>query len=78
TDDGTVTGTWDWTMLTGTTTYNSRTYGPYLQQTPVNPFNNASTVAGTPGATTGFVVDATGFYASVPDPVTPTTYIKAP
>lgn len=78
TDDGTVTGTWDWNELVQTSTYNGRTYGPYLQQTPVNPFNNSSTVAAAPGATVGFVVDNTGFYASVPDVADPTTYVTAP
>jgi prepilin-type N-terminal cleavage/methylation domain-containing protein len=52
----------DWGDLTGPTTYNGRTYGPYLQQTPRNIFNNVSTVVdgipGTPAASPGgFIYD---------------------
>lgn len=48
TDDGTAAGAWDWTLLTGKTDEFGTaggTLGPYLQQTPVNPLNNNTTMA---------------------------------
>ena len=47
TSDGTLTGTWDWSLLTGKTNDDRTTtgtpkFGPYLQATPVNPINDAS------------------------------------
>ena len=63
TSTGTTAGTFDWTGLTGTTTFGGNSFGPYLQQTPVNPFNNRSNIGTTPAATVGFVFDANGkFY----------------
>ncbi len=44
TADGTKTGAWDWDELTGTSSYGGVTYGPYLQQVPVNPLNGDSGV----------------------------------
>src|SRR3954463_5449311 len=35
----------DWTALTATTTYNSRSYGPYIIRDPLNPLNNLSNVS---------------------------------
>ena len=63
TNDGKATGTWDWTLLTAKTNDDgSKTgtpiLGPYLQQIPVNSLTNASTVAASPSATTGFVFEA--------------------
>ena len=53
-----------WSSLTGTTTYASKTFGPYLQQVPVNPLNGSSTVAAAPALGVGFVFDTNGkFYA---------------
>lgn len=55
----------DWSELTGQTTFGSNTFGPYLQQTPVNPQNGLSTVevvttdAATPSAAVGFVFNST-------------------
>jgi general secretion pathway protein G len=51
-----------WDPLTTQTTYAGSNYGPYLQQTPVNPMNGLSTVvAGSGNATSdaGFVFDTT-------------------
>lgn len=48
TDDGTATGDWDWTLLTGKTDefgVAGGTLGPYLQQTPANPLNTNSGMA---------------------------------
>ncbi len=47
TSDGTLTGTWDWSLLIGKTNDDRTTtgtpkFGPYLQATPVNPINDAS------------------------------------
>lgn len=70
TGDGEIDGTWDWTLLTektnadGTKTGTPQ-YGPYLQQTPVNPFNNSSTVGATAGDSTGFVWDDTNGRMSI-------------
>jgi general secretion pathway protein G len=50
----------NWTPLTATSTYNSTTYGPYMQAAPINPLNNYSTVVnGTAASSTacGFVYD---------------------
>lgn len=58
-----------WASLTGTTTWSGKTYGPYLQQTPVNPFNSRSGIYATAAAAAaaadgGFVFDVNGkFYA---------------
>ena len=61
TTDGTADAAqWDWTMLTGTTTYGGQSFGPYMQQVPKNPFNNSSTVAAAPALGVGFVFDASG------------------
>jgi general secretion pathway protein G len=69
TSDGTAAGTWDWTKLTGTTTYAGNNVGPYLQQIPVNPQNQSNAVGsvatdpavGTASAGNGFVFSqATG------------------
>lgn len=51
-----------WAPLTGTTTYSSVNFGPYMQSAPVNPLNNVGTVVngnGTadPGAACGFIFD---------------------
>jgi len=61
TSDGTATGTWDWTRLTGKTddtgaaSTAATAVGPYLQQTPVNSLTNSSTVAASAAAGVGFV-----------------------
>ncbi|MEM1012032.1 MAG: prepilin-type N-terminal cleavage/methylation domain-containing protein [Planctomycetota bacterium] len=60
TDDGTVTGTWDWDMLTGTSVVDGNTYGPYLQAEPKNSLNGNSTVANAAASGVGFVIDANG------------------
>jgi len=72
TTDLVVTSAWDWTKLTGKTDEDGvagGNFGPYLQQVPINPLNNLSTVESvatdpTPGTTTstaGFVFSqATG------------------
>jgi len=54
-----------WATLTSTSTYNSTTFGPYLQQMPKNPLNALSTViqgttGGTPSAAAGFIYDYSG------------------
>ena len=54
-----------WTPLTATSTYNSTTFGPYMQAVPVNPLNNSSVVvdgtgAAAAGSACGFVYDKTG------------------
>ncbi len=55
---------WDWSKLTGTTTYGGETFGPYLQQEPKNPWTNANGVAATTtafaSATDGFVFTSAG------------------
>jgi general secretion pathway protein G len=35
----------NWTLLTATSTYNSSTYGPYMQDIPTNPLSNGFVVA---------------------------------
>ena len=53
-----------WASMTGTTTYAGKTFGPYLQQTPVNPLNGLSAVGAAPATNVGFVFDTNGkFYA---------------
>jgi len=52
----------NWDPLISTTTYGGKSFGPYLQQTPMNPMNNLSTVtngtgAAAAGADTGFIYD---------------------
>ena len=78
TDGGTAGDPWNWDLLTQTSNYGGRTYGPYLQQTPVNPFNGLSSVAGTASATAGFVVSGDVLYASIPDEANPGTWVVAP
>ena len=69
TSGGAVASEYSWSAMTGTTTWGGKTYGPYLQQIPVNPFNNRSGVYGTVAAAAaaadgGFVFDTNGkFYA---------------
>ena len=65
TTDGTADATkWSWAELTGTSTYGSETFGPYLQQEPLNPYTNANGVAATVAAfdpdTDGFVFTSAG------------------
>lgn len=48
------------TDLTSALDYNGRTYGPYLQSFPTNPFNNLSTVNVAAGAPAGD--DSTGWH----------------
>jgi len=43
----------DWTPMTGTTTYASTTYGPYMQSAPVNSINGLSGVSDCSGSLTG-------------------------
>ena len=55
----------NWAPLTGTTTYAGTTYGPYLQQVPVNSLNSNSNVvngtnAAAASAACGFVYDYNG------------------
>ncbi len=55
-----------WTALTGVTPYGnpSKNFGPYLQQTPVNPLNGSSTIANAAASGVGFVLTTGGkFYA---------------
>jgi len=52
----TISTTGDTTAPVGTeTTLTSGTFGPYVQQAPVNPLNGYSTVVSTAGATAGWV-----------------------
>lgn len=55
TADGDSDSAWAWERLTAETELDGTTpeagditYGPYLQKTPVNPFEDSSTVSGTP------------------------------
>lgn len=55
TADGTSDGAWDWARLTAETELDGSApeagdtvYGPYLQKTPDNPFEDSATVDGTP------------------------------
>lgn len=73
TDDGTAIGFWNWELMTKTTTYDSNgdgideVFGPYLQNTPRNPFNNLSSVESVPSNMAGFVFEPSGkFYAVGP------------
>lgn len=73
TDDGTAFGFWDWEMMTKTSAYDSNgdgtdeVFGPYLQSTPRNPFNNLSSVESMPSSAVGFVFEPSGkFYAVGP------------
>jgi general secretion pathway protein G len=59
TSDGAIGSAWDWSKLTGTSTYGGKTVGPYLQSTPVNPLNNLSTVTTGTTYTGGFHWDTT-------------------
>jgi hypothetical protein len=45
------------TDVGGSTTAALRPYGPYLQETPHNPLNGHSAVAGAPGERVGYVYD---------------------
>ena len=66
TSGGAVAAEFDWTALTGVTPYGNppKNYGPYLQDTPVNPLNGSSTIAAAPASGVGFVFDVNGkFYA---------------
>ena len=66
TSDGTASGTWDWTRLTGKTedtglaaaSGSTTAVGPYLQQVPLNSLTNSSTVAATAAAGVGFVFES--------------------
>lgn len=67
TADGTADGAWDWDRLTAETELDGTTpeagdptYGPYLQKNPVNPFEDSSTVSGTPD-TNGTAAAGTGW-----------------
>ena len=63
TADGAVDSAWDWTKLTGTSTYGGNTYGPYLQQTPLNPYTQSATVVNDETSFTaanGYVVTTDG------------------
>ena len=56
----------NWASLTGVTPYGnpSKDYGPYLQDTPVNPLNGSDTIAAAPALGVGFVFTPAGkFYA---------------
>jgi general secretion pathway protein G len=74
TSDGTLTGTWDWDMMTQYTDIDGGTnatsdpvngfiYGPYMQQAPKNPFvtstGNANIAVGAAGGTAGWVLNTT-------------------
>ena len=49
TSDGTTAGTWNWTKLLATSlSYDNKTVGPYMQQTPMNPLAKSSAFSGTP------------------------------
>lgn len=61
TSTGLVGGTFSWTSLVNTSiSYDGKTVGPYLQQTPLNPMNNSATTATTAAAGVGWVFDAQG------------------
>ena len=66
TTDGTPDASkWSWALLTGKTNEDGSStgtpqLGPYLQQTPANPLNDSTTVAGTAAAGVGFVFTADG------------------
>ncbi|MGF1635164.1 MAG: type II secretion system protein [Phycisphaerae bacterium] len=69
TDDGLVSGAWDWDKMIQTTDEDGDTsgtgFGPYLQALPVNNLNGNTTMeyiatAGTPAAGTGWVIDVDG------------------
>ena len=52
----------DWTQFTGTTTFGTNTYGPYMQQIPKNPMNGLTTVenlasGGAPAGNNGWAYD---------------------
>lgn len=61
TSDGSITSAWAWDSLLQTTlSYDSKTVGPYLQQTPSNSMNG-DTAMGVSGATGGgWSIDAQG------------------
>ncbi len=60
TTGGSVTGAWDWNLLLNTSlSYDSKTVGPYLQQTPTNSMNG-SNLMGTSAAGNAWFIDATG------------------
>lgn len=64
TSDGTLSGTWNWALLTGKTDADgtadtSGVLGPYLQATPVNPLNGQTAMGTALGATSGWLLDAT-------------------
>ena len=61
TDTGSVTGSWTWTaLLTTSLSYDSKTVGPYLQQTPTNPINGKVVVGTSAAAGNGWFMDGTG------------------
>ena len=65
TSDGTVTGTWAWSRLTGKTnedgTLNAAgKFGPYLQAEPVNPLTGKTDIAAAAAADKGWVLGADG------------------
>ena len=54
----------DWTQFTGTTTFGTNTYGPYMQQIPKTPMNGLTTVedlasGGAPAGGNGWAFDYT-------------------
>ncbi len=61
TSGGSVTGTWDWNLLLGTSlSYDSKTVGPYMQQTPMNPLAGRSVMGTSASATNGWYIQADG------------------
>jgi general secretion pathway protein G len=61
TANGSVAGTWDWTsLLTTSLSYDGKTVGPYLQQTPTNPMNGLNKMGTAAAATNAWFIDTTG------------------
>ena len=61
TDGSKTAANWSWALLIGTSlSYDGKTVGPYLQQTPRNPMNSSATVAATAASGSGWVFDTQG------------------
>jgi len=71
TGDGTPSGTWDWSKMTGKTNADGGSggdLGPYLPSAPTNPFTGSSSVASSASSSTGWVIDSNGnIFAVGPD-----------
>ena len=62
----------DWTSLTSRSLSGGQTYGPYMQSSPINPFNQSSLIGAAVGSGTG----QTNGWAMVGDSSTGTTKFK--